>query len=62
MVDKSYSDAQKLAAVERAIEVVRAAARSAGTSARFPGSDYHETHGALRAVAVDIRTRMEIDR
>lgn len=53
---KAYTDAEKLAAVERAIEIVRmASAAVSGVSVRHPASDNHETYNALKAVAADYR-------
>ena len=56
---KVYSDADKLAAVERAIEIVRMTSGAvSGVSVRDPKSDHHDTYQALKALATDLRARV----
>lgn len=63
MADRAYTDAEKLAAVERVIELVRVdAAAGEAVPVRHPSNSWHDTYGALRAVAAEIRARMEQSR
>ena len=56
---RAYTPAEKLAAVERAIEIVRMASSAVtGVSVRDPRSEHHDTYNALKAIAADLRAAL----
>lgn len=60
MPERVYTNAEKLAAVERAIEIVRASSKALnGVSVRDPQSEHYDIYGALRALASELRASEE---
>lgn len=57
MSARTYTEAEKLAAVERAIEMYRRVVAGFGGSVRDPSNEHHDTFHALKAVAVDYREK-----
>jgi hypothetical protein len=55
--DRTYTAAEKLAAVERALEMYRKVVSAVGDSVRNPSSEHFADFSVLKAVAADYRER-----